>query len=119
MKKIISVLILLVVFPAVFPTFAQNLSPEEQKKLLEDVKMLKDKVQKLESEKGSSGGSGLKTTDYQSQTTSPSNQQNANTVQAPAVSPEQMKELMETLNHVKAKNEEKNKALQELDENED
>lgn len=97
--------------------FAQNLSTEEQRILLEDVKMLKDKVQKLEGEKSGSSGGGLKTTDYHSQTTSVSAVPAAEAT--PAISPEQMQELMKTLNHAKSQNDEKNKILKELDEDEE
>lgn len=94
-------------------TFAQNLSPAEQRQLLNDVKELKNKVNKLEAEKSNSPKSGLKTIDYQNGTTEKAS--SATAPAAPSLTPEQTKEFMQTLQKAKAQQEAQAKALEELE----
>jgi hypothetical protein len=93
--------------------FAQNLSPEEQKQLLIDVKELKNKVNKLEAEKSPKG---LKTIDYKGGTTEASTNAAAPSKSTtPSLTPEQTQEFMQVLQKAKAQQEAQNKALQELE----
>ena len=95
------------------PSFAQNLSAEEQRQLLNDVKELKNKVNKLESEKA---GKGLKTIDYKGGTTeAAASAAPSTTPAAPSLTPEQTKEYMQILQKAKAQQEAQAKALEELD----
>ena len=91
-------------------SFAQNLTPEEQRKLLNDVKDLKAKVQKLESGKTQKG---LKTVDYEGGTTETATQ--ASSPAAPSLTPEQTRQMMEVLQKAKAHQAEQEKALRELE----
>ena len=93
---------------------SQNLTPEEQQKLLQDVKLLKDKVNTLEAEKKTS--SGLKTTDYNSNTTVVAT--TPGPAPAPELTAEQMKEMMDSLQKAKSHQDEQQKTLKEID-NED
>ena len=108
--KYLSCLLLLVVTA---PIFAQNLSAEEQRQLLNDVKELKNKVNKLEAEKASKG---LKTIDYKGGTTEAATTQAPSSAPAaPSLTPEQTKEFMEVLKKAKAQQEAQAKALEELE----
>ena len=91
-------------------TFAQNLSPEEQRILLNDVKELKAKVQKLESGKTQKG---LKTVDYAGGTTETAS--GPASPATPSLTPEQTRLLMETLTKAKGHQAEQEKALKELE----
>jgi hypothetical protein len=93
--------------------WSQNLSADEQKQLLNDVKELKNKVNKLESEKSQKG---LKTIDYQNSTTESTSAASGPT--APEITPEQSKEIMDTLQRAKAQQEAQAKALKELEDEE-
>jgi hypothetical protein len=93
--------------------FAQDLSPEEQKQLLNDVKELKNKVNKLEAEKSPKG---LKTIDYKGGTTeAATNAAAPSAPAAPSLTPEQTQEFMQVLQKAKAQQEAQNKALQEIE----
>jgi hypothetical protein len=104
--------LLIVMFLIAGNSFAQNLSPAEQRQLLNDVKELKNKVHKLEAEKSNSN-KGLKTIDYNGGTTERTN--SSTTPAAPTLSSEQTQELMHTLQKAKAHQEAQIKALEDLE----
>lgn len=93
-------------------SFAQNLSPEEQRKLLQEVQSLKERVNKLEKNDPNPGG--LKSTDYQSKTT----ESVATTPAGPEMTAEQRKEIMETMEKYKKAQLDQQKALKELEDEE-
>ncbi len=102
----------LLVMLLTLPTaWSQDLSPEEQRQLLQEVKSLKERVNSLENKDDSA--SGFKSTDYESKTTegtaSPSQPA------APAMSDEQRREIMETVQKYKDAQVEQEKALKELE----
>ena len=94
-------------------TWAQNLSPDEQKNLLNEVKALKERVNKLEKK---DSGSGFKTTDYKSATTEDTGPKPS--ASEPAMSAEQRTEIMETMEKYKKAQVESEKALKELEDEE-
>ncbi len=106
--------LLLVVLLALPTAWSQNLSPEEQRQLLQEVKSLKERVNGLENKDDSAGG--FKSTDYESKTTegSASPSQPA----APSMSGEQRREIMETVQKYKDAQAEQEKALEELEDEE-
>jgi hypothetical protein len=103
---------LVIMFLIAGTCFAQNLSPAEQRQLFNDVKELKNKVNKLEAEKANSS-KGLKTIDYNGGTTEKST--SSTTPATPTLTPEQTKELMQTLQKAKSHQEAQMKALEELE----
>ncbi len=91
-------------------SWSQNLTPEQQKTLLNDVQALKERVNKLENK---DSGGGFKSTDYNSKTT-----ENTTTPAAPsgpAMTNDQRKEIMETVEKYKKSQIEQEKALKELE----
>ena len=90
---------------------AQNLTQEEQRALLKDVRDLKAKVQKLES---GNAQKGLKTVDFKGSTTENTNP-HPSAPTSPSLTPEQTKVLMETLQKAKLHQAEQEKALKELE----
>lgn len=94
-------------------TWSQNLSPEEQKTLLNEVKALKERVNKLEKK---DSGTGFKTTDYKSATTE--NTASPAAASGPAMTDEQRKEIMDTVEKYKKAQIEQEKALKELEDEE-
>lgn len=95
-------------------TFAQNLSPDEQRALLKEVQSLKERVNQLEKK---DSGQGFKSTDYSSKTTETTTVK-SNSPQEPAMTPEQRKEIMETVEKYKKAQVEQEKALKELEDEE-
>ncbi len=89
-------------------SYAQNLTPEEQRKLLNEVQSLKERVNKLEKNESP----GLKTTDYNAKTTESS------APAGPAMTAEQKKEITETMEKYKKAQIEQEKALKELEDEE-
>ncbi len=105
------ILILFLVCPI---TWAQNLSPDEQKVLLKEVQSLKERVNQLEKK---DSGQGFKSTDYSSKTTEATTVQ-SKSQQEPAMTPEQRKEIMETMEKYKKAQLDQQKALKELEDEE-
>lgn len=93
------------------PSFSQNLSPEEQRALLQDVKVLKERVKELENK---NSGGGFRTTDYQEKTTETVSSPSQKSTE-PAMTEEQRKEVLATLERYKKAQEEQQKYLQELE----
>lgn len=91
---------------------AQNLTPEEQRQLLNDVKDMKAKINKLE---GKSEPTGLKRVNYENAT---SESKEASTAPAASLSPEDSKKLMDDISAIKLKQIESQKILEELDKDE-
>jgi predicted Fe-S protein YdhL (DUF1289 family) len=94
--------------------FAQDLSPDEQRALLKEVQSLKERVNQLEKK---DSGQGFKSTDYSSKTTETKTLK-SNSPQEPAMTPEQRKEIMETVEKYKKAQVEQEKALKELEDEE-
>ncbi|MES2527880.1 MAG: hypothetical protein V4598_12380 [Bdellovibrionota bacterium] len=92
-------------------SWSQDLTPEQQKALLNEVQGLKDRVNKLEKK---DSGTGFKTTDYKSSTTED------NTLKPssgePAMTAEQRAEILKTVEQYKKAQAESEQALKELDE---
>lgn len=110
-----------------FTCLGQNLSPQEQKELQDRVRQLSDRVDQLEQNKNGSSstdsGSGLKTTDLQGGTVENLNSggssgSGAGTGAQESLTPQQREEMLKTLNDYKKKQEENQKALDELMEEE-
>ncbi len=95
-------------------SFAQDLSPDEQRALLKEVQSLKERVNQLEKK---DSGKGFKSTDYSSKTTETTSVK-TNSPQEPAMTPEQRKEIMETIEKYKKAQLEQEKALKELEDEE-
>lgn len=91
---------------------AQNLSPEEQRQLLQEVKTLKERVNNLEQK---DSGSGFRSTDFGSKTTETAAPAGT---QMPTMTDEQRKEIMETVEKYKKAQAEQEKALKELEDEE-
>ncbi len=106
-----SLFILIALFSMNSP--AQNLSAEEQRKLVEDMRVMKEKMDKLESKQGSAP-SGLKKVNYQDETSEKKTEASPSASGA-SMTPEQTKKLMEDINSIKAKQAESQKILDELD----
>lgn len=103
---------LLIVLLSATSVFAQNLSPEQQQKLLNDVEQMKAQLNKLE--KKPTGG--LKKVNYQNETSeklSPSLSESA--TQSPTLTPEQSAELLKNIESIKSQQAESKKTLDELD----
>jgi len=98
-------IVLLVMLSANFG-YSQNLSSEEQKKILNDLREMKEKINRLENK----SPSGLKKTNYANETTDKNEEASA--------SPEDTKKLMNDLNAVKLKQAESQKILDELEKDE-
>jgi hypothetical protein len=112
MKKMICLILLLCANFSV----AQNLTPEEQQKLLNDVQEMKAKMNSLESKETG----GLKKVNYQSETTEKTSTptSGASPGVESALTPEQQKKLLEDLAVLKKRQEESKKALEQLDNDE-
>lgn len=89
---------------------AQNLSADEQRALLNEVQSLKERVSKLEKK---NTGQGFKSTDYNARTTVGAPLKAG--PQEPRLTPEQRKEVMETLEKYKKAQIEQERVLQELE----
>ncbi len=101
--------LILMVF-LIFPfAYSQNLSPEEQRVLLKEVQSLKERVKQLEKK---DSGQGFKSTDYSSKTTESAI---LKTNSPQTMTPEQEKEIMETVEKYKKAQIEQEKALKELE----
>lgn len=94
-------------------SIANDLTPEQQKALLKEVQVLKDRVNKLEKK---DSGSGFKSTDYNSKTTENTTGPAASS--GPAMTDEQRKEIMDTVDKYKKAQIEQEKALKELEDEE-
>ena len=94
--------------------YSQNLSPDEQRALLKEVQGLKERVNQLEKK---DSGQGFKSTDYSSKTTEASTIK-SNSPEEPAMTPEQRKEVMETMEKYKKSQLDQQKALKELEDEE-
>ncbi len=94
-------------------SWSQDLSPEQQKALLNEVQALKERVNKLEKK---DSGSGFKSTDYNSKTTE--NTAGPTSSSGPAMTDEQRKEILETVDKYKKAQIEQEKALKELEDEE-
>jgi lipoate-protein ligase A len=105
------ILIFLLACPAVW---AQNLTPEEQRALLKEVRDLKDRVNTLEKK---DSGQGFKETDYSSKTTA-ATASPTSVSQEPSMTEEQRKEIMDTVEKYKKKQAEQEKVLKELEDEE-
>jgi hypothetical protein len=103
------ILLILIACPL---AWSQNLTPDEQRALLKEVQSLKERVNQLEKK---NSGQGFKSTDYSSQTTE---RTSVNAPQEPAMTPEQRKEIMETMEKYKKAQIEQEKALKELEDEE-
>lgn len=106
-----ALLILLLLSPFVR---AQDLTPEEQRRLLREVQDLKGRVNQLENK---DSGQGFKSTDYQEKTTA-STTPAGSASQEPAMTEEQRKEIMETVEKYKKAQAEQEKVLKELEDEE-
>lgn len=94
-------------------SWSQDLTPDQQKALLKEVQALKERVKKLEKK---DSGSGFKSTDYNSKTTENTSGPTASS--GPAMTDEQRKEIMETVEKYKKAQIEQEKALKELEDEE-
>jgi hypothetical protein len=88
-------------------SWSQDMTPDQQRALLQEVQTLKERVNELEKK---DAGSGFKSTDYHSKTT-----ENTGAPAGPAMTDEQRKELMETMEKYKKAQIEQEKALKELE----
>jgi lipoate-protein ligase A len=107
MKLIIILLVLS------FSAHAQNLTADEQRALLKEVQSLKERVNQLEKK---NSGQGFRSTDYNSKTTESTSAKSGS--QEPTMTPEQRKEIMETMEKYKKAQAEQEKALKELEDEE-
>ncbi len=100
-----------------FTAGAQNLSPEEQRQLLNDVKEMKEKVNKLEGQK--SAPTGLKRVNYENET-SEKKEDTSTSGAAPSASLSEAdsKKLQEELEIIKRKQAESQKILDQMDKDE-
>jgi hypothetical protein len=102
--------------------FAENLTPEQQKQMLEDMRVMKERLDHLEKNKSAPAApSGLKTTNYQDATTETKTSPIAGSgvdETSPELSAEQSKKLMEDVANLKKNQAESQKVLDEM-ENED
>jgi Spy/CpxP family protein refolding chaperone len=87
---------------------AQNLTPEEQKKLQQEVQVLREKL------KQQGGGGGLRNTDYAGQVPVAAAPTTGATA-SPQLTPEQSQKMMEALKTLKESQEAQAKFLQELE----
>ena len=109
MKTILTVLLL-----ASSYSFAQNLTPEQQQQLLNDVAALKNKVNSLESKGG--GSTGLKKVNFENATSETKSAAPAAAPEAgPAMSAAEQAKLMEQIKVIKANQEDSKKLLEQLD----
>ncbi len=92
-------------------SWSQDLTPEQQKALLNEVQALKERVNKIEKK---DSGSGFKTTDYKSNTTEDNSLKPSSG--EPAMTAEQRAEILKTMEQYKKAQAESEKALKELDE---
>ncbi|MFL5784412.1 MAG: hypothetical protein ACJ76H_07390 [Bacteriovoracaceae bacterium] len=104
-------LILLIACPTVW---AQNLTPDEQRALLREVRDLKERVNALEKKQS---GQGFRETDYSSKTTAAQTAP-ATASQEPQMTEAQRKEIMETMEKYKKAQAEQTKALKEIEDEE-
>lgn len=95
-------------------SFAQDLSPDEQRALLKEVQSLKERVNQLEKK---DSGQGFKSTDYSSKTTETTSVKSSSQPE-PSMTPEQRKEIMEAMEKYKKAQVEQEKALKELEDEE-
>ena len=93
--------------------WSEELTPEQQKALLNEVQTLKERVNKLEKK---DSGTGFKTTDYKSTTTEDTGLKPSSS--EPAMSAEQRAEIMETMEKYKKAQVESEKAMKELEDEE-
>jgi hypothetical protein len=99
-----------------FQIFAQNLSPEEQRQMVEDMKLMKEKMNRLENK--SAPATGLKTVNYKDETAEKSksgSQAEAPSAAGASLTAEQTKKLLEDINTIKANQDESQKILDELE----
>jgi hypothetical protein len=104
----------LVLFLSCPMVWAQNLTPDEQRALLKEVRDLKERVNTLEKKQS---GQGFKETDYSSKTTA-AQAAPATASQEPQMTEAQRKEIMETMEKYKKAQAEQTKALKELEDEE-
>ena len=93
---------------------AQNLGPEDQRKLLLEVQDLKGRVNQLENKDSTQG---FKTTDYNEKTTAAS-PSSPGAAAEPQMTEDQRNEIMATIDKYKKAQAEQEKALKELEDEE-
>ncbi len=113
MKTIIFVLLMM------GSALAQNLTPDQQKKMLDDMRVMKERLDQLEKNKAPVT-SGLKTTNYKDATSETNSPGGASPGEesAPALTADQSKKLMDDIAVLKKNQADSQKILDEM-ENED
>lgn len=127
MFKLLLVSVMLI---AVQFTWAQNLTAEEQRQMLQDMQAMKQKINQLEAKQGASSASpaasGLKKVNYADETAEkkdngapPATDGGLGAAAGASLSAEQQKKLLDDINVLKAKQEESRKVLEELEKEEE